>query len=1069
MAPSRGKAKVAAARPTRSSRRAVNNRAQPQNDIPDVYSDMLREAEADERTERNRAPKRRRITAGSSGPNVSSATQHEVESSVRSTSSNAILRAPAAGTQTVEDSSESDSNDFEFEDVDIDIPFGHASNSQEGIEDVSISVQAESSAKRSSKVRRKPATAIEKSHRLLVHELHVLCLLGHCMYVNGRCNNAVAQQHLRSLLSTKTISYLNPSQQHTQFQRNRSFMDGIDQAINSFVADYQVTRTGLSRPHWNIDTEPPPTIDSDEDPIDTAAFIKAAKDLEGSQDVANQLFCAMLRAAGVDARFVCSIQALPFANPPKAATPKKPAKVRIMAVAPETKTPQSSLMEHDAAVSSSRALGNVPSARRRLGQPSFASTLSQPAQPRQKTKAVAKLSFPVFWVEAFNEATQKWVAIDPIVTHTTGQPTKLEPPASYDRNQLTYVVAFEPDGSARDVTWRYAKAYNAKTRRSRVEVSPDGAKWWKRVMRFFRRPGGPLDRDQVEDAEFRQKEAREGLPANVLDFKDHPYYALERHLKRNEVIHPRREVGKVNAGTAAKPKMEPVFRRRDVLSCKSADKWYRCGREIKQGEQPLKHVRARVRRNATPDPGATSSNDGPTTALYAPYQTQLYVPEPVRRGRIPKNAYGNLDIYVPSMVPAGGVHVRHSLARTAAKMIRVDYADAVTGFQFKGRHGTAIIEGVVVADQYAQAVHAVIDGLEYEALEEESRNRSRVALKAWKRFMAGLRIAERVRAYGDGSTAHDAGDDEHMLNSFALTIPDQGLLTAGRFRLSELEKTKATARKRKIPVSDSEHDSELSMDDINGMGDEEGGFFRDDRLSGSDRRSHRNDDLAMPVDGDESREDDDGHTLEMKTDQDGGFVGNDTADADYSGGFVPDDTFPVEEPGVFVPEDTIDTADAGGFIPDDTAAIDYAGGFLPEETADNEHAGGFMPEEAADEEHAVASPFETSTVNRDHLKQNGADVQDKASKVLNNNDKAREEPTMRLSAKINDNIAVGEDQTPNELPITKRQKPTAEQGYNRPPEPPQADLMSENDSDKGSMLSHDPEDDELEPDWLESD
>ncbi len=72
------------------------------------------------------------------------------------------------------------------------------------------------------------------------------------------------------------------------------------------------------------------------------------------------------------------------------------------------------------------------------------------------------------------------------------------------------------------------------------------------------------------------------MPRNILDFRDHPYFALERHLKRGEVIHPKREVGKVAAGRRGGVQiLEPVFRRGDVQSVKSADKWFRIGREIK--------------------------------------------------------------------------------------------------------------------------------------------------------------------------------------------------------------------------------------------------------------------------------------------------------------------------------------------------------------------------------------------------------------------------------------------------------------------------------------------------------
>ena len=198
-----------------------------------------------------------------------------------------------------------------------------------------------------------------------------------------------------------------------------------------------------------------------------------------------------------------------------------------------------------------------------------------------RPKRIVESSYPIYWVEAFDEAAQKWISVDPLVTKTIGKPFKLEPPIGDQRNNMSYVIAFEDDGSARDVTRRYVKAYNAKTRKARLEAIPQGTKWLKRVLRLYKRPHR-LDRDQVEDTELTGKEAQEPLPDNVQDFKAHPYYALERHLKRNEVIYPKRETGKVMNGRAANAKgSEPIYRRRDVHVVRSADSWYRMGREIK--------------------------------------------------------------------------------------------------------------------------------------------------------------------------------------------------------------------------------------------------------------------------------------------------------------------------------------------------------------------------------------------------------------------------------------------------------------------------------------------------------
>ena len=368
-------------------------------------------------------------------------------------------------------------------------------------------------------------------------------------------------------------------------------------------------------------------------------------------------------------------------------------------------------------------------------------------------------------MEAFNAAIQKWIPIDPLVTKSIAKSSKLEPPSSDIENAMSYVIAFDDDGSARDVTRRYAKSYNAKTRKNRVEVTKGGDRWWKRVLRLYKNTY-PSDRDQVEDAELAAKEAAEGMPRNIQDFKDHPHYALERHLRRNEVVYPKREVGKVSAtksnhGNGAKT-LEPVFRRRDVHVVKSADSWYRLGRELKPGEQPLKRVQPRRHPEAMAEDEEVKDSENNGTAMYAAFQTSPYQAPPVVNGRVPKNLYGNLDIYVPSMVPPGGTHILHPDTARAAKLLGIDHSDAVVGFEFKGRHGTAIVKGAVVATIYREAVEEVISGFEDERAEAEEERRSVEALRMWKKFLAGLRIRERIDGYDIEGERDVAGEELKM-------------------------------------------------------------------------------------------------------------------------------------------------------------------------------------------------------------------------------------------------------------------------------------------------------------------
>ena len=44
------------------------------------------------------------------------------------------------------------------------------------------------------------------------------------------------------------------------------------------------------------------------------------------------------------------------------------------------------------------------------------------------------------------------------------------------------------------------------------------------------------DRDELEGGELNATSAAEPMPRNVQDFKGHPIYALERHLRRNEIM-----------------------------------------------------------------------------------------------------------------------------------------------------------------------------------------------------------------------------------------------------------------------------------------------------------------------------------------------------------------------------------------------------------------------------------------------------------------------------------------------------------------------------------------------------
>lgn len=765
--------------------------------VPEVYRELLAEVEAEasatasHTSDDGRARKRRRVA--NSRPEEKPIEEVSANPEVEITTRQKFFPCQSP----VIESESSAESDVGWEDVEL----AAYQDLKEELDADGLEIvldESEPKKTRGSRPRNAIPNAAQRKLRLNVHQMHLLCMLAHVQLRNGWCNDNELQAALRPILPDRTLSYFNPDPNFSQFQSSRSFIDGLSQASEAWKGKFMKTARGLRRPHWSLRTSDVDNLSLPDDidpPLEKAGFLRLARELKASRDVEAQLFCALLRAVGVKTRLVCSLQALPFTTQ-AVKGPILQQSVAMMTsghlrgvaspvdVSPSTAYPVSS----DQATSSfcldpDSPQPLVPKVARRLGQPSFGTGPRgmdpgrAPVDAAPRRKFIRESQYPVYWVEAFNAALQKWIPVDPLVTKTVGNPLKMEPPASDLENCMSYVVAFEADGVARDVTRRYTKAFNAKTRKSRVECTAAGDEWWTGTMRFFDR-GHVLHRDQVESAEFAALEAQEPMPRNVQDFKDHPLYVLERHLRRNQVIHPRNEVGKVAVGKSsassttkttktspASKALEPLYRRRDVHVVRPANSWYRLGRDVKAGEQPLKWSlpprRGNKNRSSGPNQAqrsdASDQEERAEKGLYAEFQTTPYEAPPIVNGRVPRNTYGNLDVFVPSMIPKGGVHLPYHEANIAARLLGIDFADAVTGFDFRGRSGTPVIKGIVTASEYGAAIEAVIQGLREQEAEAEALESSVDCLRMWRRFLVALRIHERVGKYYDDNEDVDHG------------------------------------------------------------------------------------------------------------------------------------------------------------------------------------------------------------------------------------------------------------------------------------------------------------------------
>ncbi|KAK6341804.1 hypothetical protein TWF730_001294 [Orbilia blumenaviensis] len=533
-------------------------------------------------------------------------------------------------------------------------------------------------------------------------------------------------------------------------------------------------------------------------------FRQRAKGLYGSRDTGAQLFTALLRALGFEARLVFSLCPLGYGFAKS-----------------EMRDDSLGLPEVDTA----KAESSTESSECDSGSPGP----GQASSKRGKEKSVRlfdkDLKYPTFWTEVYSPITERWVAIDALVTglilSNDNDMSKFEPrglAASKSKQQISYVIAYNADKSVRDVTIRYLSrmVFPGKTKGLRMpmferEVFSNNGDllmaekfdlFSERILKCFQHPKGAKPasaRDIKEDQDLQTKISIEasklqtlegGFPKSIAAYKNHLDYILERHLKREDCILP----GELPVHTLAisKSKTDPakeekVYSRKSIIVGKPAENWYKEGRVIKINEQPLKQVPSRAvtvnRKREIEDAKREGDTEAGRVGLYGFYQTELYRPPPIVNGMIPKNSYGNVDCFVPSMIPKGAVHVPWRNAARMCKKLELEFAEAVTGFEFKNKRAIPRTEGVLCSEENFDVLTEACRQDEEQRKMKEDEKREQTCLALWKKFLIGLRIVERVEEdYGSGSIGPvwDAPNLER--ESAADSDQDGGVEEGGFFR-----------------------------------------------------------------------------------------------------------------------------------------------------------------------------------------------------------------------------------------------------------------------------------------------
>ncbi|GMF13401.1 unnamed protein product [Phytophthora lilii] len=355
------------------------------------------------------------------------------------------------------------------------------------------------------------------------------------------------------------------------------------------------------------------------------------------------------------------------------------------------------------------------------------------------------------WCEVLDEKTKQWIHAD-AVHRLVARPLEVEPLRG-KAARFSYVISIQDDELLVDVTSRYTVQWS-KSLELRLADS-----WLKQVIERFnedtadqrgahqKTTSSLLRAEDVqkvladEQKKLEMLKLAEGMPASVEGFRKHHLYVLERHLGQSECLHPRKVVGLFNG--------QPVFLREHVQPLQSAFKWRRLGRVVMESERqkPAKWQS----RGSDPDTNANGSDDsddgkprGPSLALFGLWQTSEFEPEPMVDGCIPKNQYGNIEIWSPAHVPRGAVHLRLPRIDAIAESLGIDFAPAVVGFEVRNGRTMPKLSGIVVAQDYEDALLDAHAEKQQQTIEKAIQHNRKLVLKRWAKLTKRLLLRQRL-------------------------------------------------------------------------------------------------------------------------------------------------------------------------------------------------------------------------------------------------------------------------------------------------------------------------------------
>lgn len=341
------------------------------------------------------------------------------------------------------------------------------------------------------------------------------------------------------------------------------------------------------------------------------------------------------------------------------------------------------------------------------------------------TTVVEKLDF---WVEVYLNSEKRWCCVDLCNLKLD------EPKVLVELSQpFNYLVSYDVDRWCVKAAEKYycENWYTTGFRKGRCED-----KWWNSVLELLG-PAKKTDKDEADETKTDELLIKQDMPTSDSGFRNHPLYVLQKHLLKFQGIYPA-EVAPLGFF-----KDQPVYPRDCVHTLRSRETWLREARTVIIGETPYKIVKARPKRDRY---SGGLIRDLPLE-LFGEWQTKDYEPPEAKDGKVPRNCYGNVDMYQECMLPKGCSWLKLPGLQRVANKLGIDCAAAVVGFDANcGNYGAhPVVDGFIVCEEFEETLRMAWEEDQVNGRKREEEKRQKRIWDNWRRLIKAAQIRERLR------------------------------------------------------------------------------------------------------------------------------------------------------------------------------------------------------------------------------------------------------------------------------------------------------------------------------------